>query len=127
MCRWGNTPLDEARLSGNKILIKLLEEAKYLQFPEFPSSSQEPSVTDKIPKKKCTIYPFPPWEPKGQNKFGVVLWVPDTIDELMKTAADHLKLELPQASCIITEDAGKILDVDMITDGQKLYLISNQE
>ncbi|GJZ76792.1 potassium channel SKOR-like protein [Tanacetum coccineum] len=125
--RWGNTPLDEARLSGNKILIKLLEEAKYLQLPEFPSSSQEPSVTDKIPKKKCTIYPFPPWEPKGQNKFGVVLWVPDTIDELMKTAADHLKLELPHASCIITEDVGKILDVDMITDGQKLYLISNQE
>ncbi|PWA67392.1 Ankyrin repeat-containing protein [Artemisia annua] len=104
--RWGNTPLDEARLSGNTILIKLLEEVKYLQLPEFPSSSQEPS---------------------GQPSLGIVLWVPDTIDELMKTTSDHLKLELPHASCIITEDVGRILDVDMITDGQKLYLTSNQE
>ncbi|GKF41315.1 hypothetical protein Tco_0124657, partial [Tanacetum coccineum] len=35
----GNTPLIEARLCRNNILIKLLEEVKYLQLPEFPSSS----------------------------------------------------------------------------------------
>lgn len=79
-----------------------------------------------MPRKKCTIYPFQPWEPKDQNKFGIVLWVPDSIDELMKTAADHLKLDLSPASCIITEDSGKVLDVDFITDGQKLYLVTTQ-
>lgn len=122
--RWGNTPLNEARLSGNKILIKLLEEAKSFQMSEFPSCSQGPTVTDKTTRKKCTIYPFQPWEPKDQNKYGVVLWIPETIDELMKSAADHLKLTLSPTCCIITEDAGKIVDVDMITDGQKLYLIT---
>ncbi|KAL4577960.1 hypothetical protein LXL04_014075 [Taraxacum kok-saghyz] len=119
--RWGNTPLDEARLSGNKILVKLLEEAKSLQLLEFPSGSDE--LTGKIAVKKCTVYPFNPWELKDKNKYGVVLWVPDTIDELMKTAADYLKLEVSSNFCIVTEDAGKIVDVDMISDGQKLYLI----
>ncbi|PWA51284.1 potassium channel, voltage-dependent, EAG/ELK/ERG, Ankyrin repeat-containing domain protein [Artemisia annua] len=69
-----------------------------------------------------------PWElPKDQNKYGVVLWVPDTIEELIEKAADHFKLDLPPNSCIIiTEDAGQIVDADMITDGQKLYLITSQ-
>ncbi|PWA53533.1 Ankyrin repeat-containing protein [Artemisia annua] len=125
--RWGNTPLDEARLSGNEILINLLEEAKSSQLSEFPSSSQEPS--DRKARRKCTIYPFQPWElPKDQNKYGVVLWVPDTLDELIETAADHLKLDLSPNSCIIvTADAGKIVDVDMIANGQKLYLITTKE
>ncbi|MFS7962097.1 hypothetical protein Hanom_Chr08g00722651 [Helianthus anomalus] len=26
-CRWGNTPLDEARVGGSKKLIKILEDA----------------------------------------------------------------------------------------------------
>lgn len=41
MCRWGNTPLDEGRMSGNKMLIKLLEEAKDVQLSELPEGSQE--------------------------------------------------------------------------------------
>ncbi|KAK1410666.1 hypothetical protein QVD17_37204 [Tagetes erecta] len=123
--RWGNTPLDEARSSGNRMLIKLLEEAKSSQLLEFPSSSEESK--DKTPRKKCTIYAFQPWEQKDQSKLGIVLWVPDSIDELMKTAADHLKLDLDPTSCIIvTEDAGQVSDVDMINDGQKLYLITTQ-
>ncbi|KAL7614773.1 hypothetical protein Lser_V15G06872 [Lactuca serriola] len=120
--RWGNTPVDEARLSGNKILMKLLEERKSFQMSEFPSCSQE--TRDKMSRKKCTVYAFQPWEIKDERKYGVVLWVPDTIDELMKTAAEHLKLELSTGFCIVTEDVGKILDVNMITDGQKIYLIT---
>ena len=86
-------------------------------------------VTDRKAGRKCTIYPFQPWElPKDQNKYGVVLWVPDTIDELIETAVDHLKLDLSPNSCIIvTADAGKIVDVDMIANGQKLYLITTHE
>ncbi|CAI9272031.1 unnamed protein product [Lactuca saligna] len=100
--RWGNTPLDEARLSGNMILMKLLEEAKSFQMSEFPSCSQE--TRDKMSRKKCTVYAFQPWELKDERKYGVVLWVPDTIDELMKTAAEQLKLELSTGFCIVTED-----------------------
>lgn len=124
--RWGNTPLDEARLSGNKMLIELLEEAKSFQLSEYPSRFQEPTVTDKMPQKKCTVYPFHPWESKDPKKYGVVLWVPDTINELIKAVIDHLKLDFSPTFCIVTEDVGKILDVDIITDGQKLYLVTTE-
>ncbi|KAK3039345.1 hypothetical protein RJ639_028745 [Escallonia herrerae] len=39
--RWGNTPLDDGRMCGNKNMIKLLEEAKYSQLSELPDLSQE--------------------------------------------------------------------------------------
>ena len=41
LCRWGNTPLDEGRMCGNKNLIKLLEDAKSTQLSEFPYCSKE--------------------------------------------------------------------------------------
>ncbi|XVF23160.1 hypothetical protein REPUB_Repub13aG0013300 [Reevesia pubescens] len=117
--RWGNTPLDEARMCGNKILIKLLEDAKSTQLSEFPYCSKE--ITDKMHPKKCTVFPFHPWDAKQQRRHGIVLWIPQTIEELVKTAAEQL--DFPGGYCILSEDAGKILDVDMINDGQKLYLI----
>lgn len=42
-CRWGNTPLDEGRMSGNKNLIKLLEIAKSSQLAEI--TNQSPEIT----------------------------------------------------------------------------------
>lgn len=54
-----------------------------------------------------------------------MLWVPHTIKELIQTAAEQL--QTPSVSCILSEDAGKILDVDMIGDGQKLYLVSETQ
>lgn len=73
-------------------------------------------------KKKCTVFPLHPQDAKEQRIHGVVLWVPRTIEELIKSAAEHLSFA--DASCILSEDEGKIIDVDMINDGQKLYLIS---
>ncbi|GMP25662.1 hypothetical protein CsSME_00002422 [Camellia sinensis var. sinensis] len=119
--RWGNTPLDDAQMCGNKNLIKLLEDAKSTQLSQFPSCSQE--ITDKVHKRKCTVFPFHPWDPKEKGKHGIVLWVPQKIEELIKTAAEQL--DFACSFCILlSEDAGKIVDVDMIRDGQKLYLIS---
>jgi hypothetical protein len=46
------------------------------------------------------------------------------MEELVKAASE--KLQLPDGSCILSEDAGKILEVDMIDDGQKLYLTSDR-
>ncbi|XP_021298262.1 potassium channel SKOR isoform X2 [Herrania umbratica] len=118
--RWGNTPLDEGRMCGNKHLIKLLEDAKSTQLTEFPYCTRE--ITDKMHPKKCTVFPFHPWEAKEERRHGIVLWIPHTIEDLVKTAAEQL--EFPDGSCVLSEDAGKILDVDMINDGEKLYLIS---
>ncbi|XP_062118093.1 potassium channel SKOR-like isoform X2 [Humulus lupulus] len=42
--RWGNTPLDEARIGGDKKLIKLLEVARSSQLLEFSESYQENKV-----------------------------------------------------------------------------------
>ncbi|XP_027331706.1 potassium channel SKOR-like [Abrus precatorius] len=117
--RWGNTPVDEARMCGNKNLIKLLEDAKSAQLSEFPYPSQE--FTDKMHPKKCTMFSFHPWDPKDNRRHGIVLWVPHTIEELIKTAAEHT--DFSGNSCILSEDAGKITDVGMIKDGQKLYLV----
>ncbi|KAH6837532.1 STELAR K+ outward rectifier [Perilla frutescens var. hirtella] len=122
--RWGNTPMDEGRICGNKNLIRLLEEAKTAQLSEYPDSSHE--VTDRThQKKKCTVFPFHPWDPKEGGRYGVVMWVPHTMEELIEAASNQL--ELADAPCILlSEDGGKILDVEMITDAQKLYLIINQ-
>ncbi|KAM1011955.1 hypothetical protein EV1_046739 [Malus domestica] len=120
--RWGNTPLDEGRMCGNKNLIKLLEEAKAAQLTEFPYCAQE--ITDKMHPKKCTVYPFHPWESREGRRPGIVLWVPSTIGELIGTAGEQLEFSSSGSGIILTEDAGKILDVDLINDGQKLYLVS---
>lgn len=50
--RWGNTPLDEGRMCGNKNLIKLLEDAKAAQLSDFPYPSREITGLDqKLPPK----------------------------------------------------------------------------
>nr|XP_043633382.1 potassium channel SKOR-like [Erigeron canadensis] len=108
-----------------KILANLEKEAKTRQSLELSSYFQEPS--EKVTQKRCTVYPFQPWEEsKDQNKYGVVLRVPDTIDELMKTAAEYLKLDLLPTSCIITKEKGQIVNADIIKDEEKLYLITTQ-
>ncbi|KAJ6375929.1 hypothetical protein OIU77_000821 [Salix suchowensis] len=106
--RWGNTPLDEARIGGNKDLIKLLEAARASQ------------VADDMQRMKCTVFPFHPWDPKEKRRDGVVLWVPQTIEELVKAAMEELK---SSGGYILSENGGKILDVNMISHDQKLFLV----
>lgn len=67
------------------------------------------------------MFPFHPWDPKERKRSGIVLWVPHTIEELIKIASDQLHFS--SAACILSEDAGKILDADLINDGQRLYLV----
>ncbi|KAM7515882.1 hypothetical protein LguiA_005465 [Lonicera macranthoides] len=121
--RWGNTPLDEGRLCGNKNMIKILEEAKSSQLSEFHDHLQE--ITDKMHPRKCTVFSSDPWETKEKRGYGIVMWVPRTIEELIESASDQLKLPCSGGSCILlSEDAGKIIDVDMINDGQILYIVN---
>lgn len=106
--RWGNTPLDDARLGGNKNLIKLLEDAKCSQIQG-------------MQRKKCIIFPFDPWHTNEDRRQGIVLWVPQTTEELIKTAMQQFKFS--GVYCILSENGGKIIDVDMISDGAKLFLV----
>lgn len=121
--RWGNTPLDESRICGNKNLIRLLENAKSVQLTEFPDHHEFSDKTHV--KKKCTVFPFHPEDAKDKRKHGIVLWVPHGIEELVTNAAEQL--EVLGECCILSEDGGKILDVDLISDGQKLYLVSEED
>ncbi|KAL3621794.1 hypothetical protein CASFOL_034454 [Castilleja foliolosa] len=118
--RWGNTPMDEGRMGGNKNMIQFLDEAKMMQLSEFPDSSLD--IIDKSHKKKCTVFPFHPLGPKEGKKHGIAIWVPQTIKELTEQASKQLKLA--DGSFVLSEDGGKILDVDMIKDGQKLYMVN---
>ncbi|KAL2898679.1 Potassium channel SKOR [Bienertia sinuspersici] len=121
--RWGNTPLDEAWTTGHKNLIKLLEDAKSAQL-SLPSAHGE-EMLDRKHHKKCTVFPFHPWGDKENRRPGIVLWVPHTLEELIEVASE--KLKCPTGSCILSDDGGKILDIELIDNGQKLYLISETE
>jgi hypothetical protein len=46
--RWGNTPLDDAWIGGNKNLIKLLEVTRTSQLSKLSDCSQEIRGTNKI-------------------------------------------------------------------------------
>lgn len=83
------------------------------------------TITDKIRQKKCTVFPFHPWDPKEERREGVVLWVPQSIQDLIKAAREQLKCS--SGSCILSENGGKILDISMVTDDQKLYLVGEAQ
>ncbi|KAL1197170.1 Potassium channel GORK [Cardamine amara subsp. amara] len=120
--RWGNSPLDEARTCGNKKLIKLLEVAKTGQ-----SSSSHELQEERTERRKCTVFPFQPHEAKEERsrKHGVMVWIPSDLQKLVVTAAKELGLSNEASFVILSEDGGRITDIDMISDGQKLYLISD--
>ncbi|KAK7320201.1 hypothetical protein RJT34_04937 [Clitoria ternatea] len=126
--RWGNTPLHEAHIGGNRNMIKMLEVAKASQLAELSileySGATKPMLPsrDGIPKKRCTVFPFHPWDQKADRREGVVLWVPQSIEELIKDAKKHL--EISNGSCILSEQGGKILYVDMINSDEKLFLVN---
>ncbi|WVZ21948.1 hypothetical protein V8G54_000492 [Vigna mungo] len=147
---WGNTPLHEAHTCGNRNMIKLLEVAKVSQLAELwhlnlgmlntlhfllgfdvrdawilMFATPVLQSTNEIPKKRCTVYPFHPWDHKASKREGVVLWVPQSIEELIKEAGKHL--ETTNNSYILSEEGGKVLHVDMINNDEKLFVVSEAQ
>ncbi|KAJ4835812.1 hypothetical protein Tsubulata_031355 [Turnera subulata] len=118
--RWGNTPLDDARVGGDKNLIKLLQAARDSQLSE--SSECPQRMQNEMGRRKCTVFPFHPWDQLEKRREGAVLWVPPTIEELVKAAMEQLKTH---HGVILSENGGRILDVNMISDDQKLFLVSD--
>ncbi|WOL06611.1 potassium channel KOR1-like isoform X1 [Canna indica] len=120
--RWGNTPIDEAVKSGSKSMMTLFEDAKGEQLSSLSERAQE--ILDKKQlQKKCTVFPFHPWGPKEKRKEGVTMWIPQNMEELIKSAEELLNCS---GSRILSEDGGRILDVGMICDNQKLYFVADQ-
>ncbi|XP_072953245.1 potassium channel KOR1-like isoform X1 [Typha angustifolia] len=115
MDRWGTTPLDVVRKCGYKSLMVLLENAKSKEVSMFPGCSKE--IRD---KRRCIVFPIHPWDPKEKGKEGVMLWIPNTMEELIKSSQEQLKF---LGSCLLSEDGARILDVEMVSDGQKLHLV----
>ncbi|KAK7358107.1 hypothetical protein VNO77_00028 [Canavalia gladiata] len=130
--RWGNTPLHEAHTGGNRNMIKMLEHANVSQLAQLSNCIHETRATPRlpstyeIPKKRCIVFPFHPWWDHRENrKEGVVLWVPQSIEELITEATKHL--EISNNSYILSEQGGKILYVDMINNDEKLFLVSEAQ
>lgn len=80
------------------------------------------AITDEMRQKKCTVFPFHPWDPKEERREGVMLWVPKSVQELINAAREQLKCT--SGNTILSEDGGKIFDINMVTNDQKIYLVS---
>ncbi|XP_052183654.1 potassium channel SKOR-like isoform X2 [Diospyros lotus] len=122
--RWGNTPLDEARIGGDKNLIQLLEDAKRTQLSDFSDCFKETQAQDQRQRRICTVFPFNPWDKREDRRQGVVLRIPQGMEELVAAAAREL--QVPGAACILSETGGRILDIGMISDGQNLFLVNEE-
>ncbi|XP_078159636.1 potassium channel KOR1-like isoform X1 [Carex rostrata] len=122
MDRWGTSPVDESRKCGSKSMMLLLEKAKADELSKFPSRSEE--IQDKLHPRRCSVFPFHPWDSNEKRKEGVVLWVPRTIEDLIKSSKEQLNCS---GSRLLSEDGARIVDVDMISDKQKLYLVAGSE
>ena len=98
-------------MCGNEFLIEYLEEqAKMGRKETYPKT------------KMCNVLPCRPWDPLEGRKLGIRMWVPQTMEELIKNASH--KLRMLEAKCIILcEEGCQVTDVDSIVDMQRLYLI----
>ncbi|KAK3132094.1 hypothetical protein QOZ80_6AG0515690 [Eleusine coracana subsp. coracana] len=130
--RWGTTPLDEGRKCGGRTLAALLDKAKADELATFPDRGEE--VRDKVHPRRCSVFPYHPWQQAGNDgearrkKEGVVLWIPHTIDGLVASAQEKLGVPGPSTRMrLLSEDGARVLDVDMVNDGQKLYLVGGED
>ncbi|KAE8812996.1 Potassium channel SKOR [Hordeum vulgare] len=118
--RWGTTPLDEGRKSGSKPLMMLLEQAKADELSKFPGRGEE--VRDRMHPRRCSVFPNHPWDDGAERREGVTLWIPHTIDGLVRSAQEKLGMS-GQGLRLLGEDGARVQEVDMVHDGQKLYLV----
>ncbi|VAI72670.1 unnamed protein product [Triticum turgidum subsp. durum] len=122
--RRGTTPLDEGRKSGSKPLIVLLEEAKTEELSKFPTRGEK--VRDKIHQRLCSVFPCHPLNTDAKRKEGVMLWIPHTMNELIRSAQEKLGLSGSRLR-LLCEDGAAVQEVDMVIDGQKLYLVGDED
>uniref|UniRef100_A0A0D9WNW3 Potassium channel n=1 Tax=Leersia perrieri TaxID=77586 RepID=A0A0D9WNW3_9ORYZ len=125
--RWGTTPLDEGRKCGSKTMMQLLDAAKADELSKFPDRGEE--VRDKMHPRRCSVFPYHPWDSGEKRREGVVVWIPHTIEGLIRSAQEKLGLDGDGEGKLrlLGEDGARVQDVDMVHDGQKLYLVGGVE
>jgi potassium channel len=124
--RWSTTPLDEGRKCGGRTLAVLLEKAMADELAAFPDRGEE--VRDKVHPRRCSVFPYHPWQARRKKKEGVVLWIPHTVEGLVASAQEKLGVRGHVSQLrLLSEDGARVLDVDMVNDGQKLYLVGGED
>ncbi|KAE8676149.1 Potassium channel SKOR [Hibiscus syriacus] len=141
--KFGNTPLLEAIKHGHdKVTCLLVGAGALLSMDDagcFPcmtvarrdldllnralAGGIDPNAKSEMWKEKCTVFPFHPWNEKEEKRRGVVLWVAQSMNELIKEAKEQFEYG-DGYWCILSEDAAKIPDIKMISNDQKLYLVN---
>ncbi|CAN6164404.1 unnamed protein product [Urochloa humidicola] len=130
--RWGTTPLDEARRCSGRTLLALLEQARADELSKFPERGEEASRDHRMHHpRRCSVFPYHPWREaagRPRRKEGVVLWIPHTVEGLVASAQE--KLGVPghgERLRLLSEDGARLVDVDTVSDGQKLYLVGGED
>ncbi|CAN6208081.1 unnamed protein product [Urochloa humidicola] len=130
--RWGTMPLNEARKCGGRTLLALLEQARADELSKFPERGEDAIRDHRTHPRRCSVFPYHPWRAAaaGRRKEGVVLWIPHTVEGLVASAQE--KLGVPGGGertrmRLLCEDGARVLDVDTVSDGQKLYLVGGDE
>jgi potassium channel len=125
--RWGTTPLDEGRKCGGRTLVALLDMAKADELAAFPDRGEE--VRDKTHPRRCSVFPYHPWGGgEARRKEGVALWIPHSVDGLVASAQEKLGVPGPVSQLrLLSGDGARVLDVDIVNDGQKLYLVGGDD
>ena len=72
------------------------------------------------------MFPNHPWDVEAKRKEGVMLWTPHTIDGLVRLAQEKLGSSGSRPR-LLSEDGATVQDVDMVVDGQKLYLVGDED
>jgi potassium channel len=83
-------------------------------------------VADKIHQRLCSVFPYHPLNTDVKRKEGVMLWIPHTINELIRSAQEKLGLSGSRLR-LLCEDGAAVQEVDMVIDGQKLYLVGDED
>ncbi|KAI3451326.1 hypothetical protein Pfo_007991 [Paulownia fortunei] len=105
--RWGNTPLDEGQMCRNKNILDFWKTQRHLNYPNFLITLKRLQTTT----KEVHSVSISPMGSQGQQKTGLVMWVPHSIEELINVASKQLGL--PDVLCILSGGGGKIFEVDM--------------
>ncbi|MCO5594662.1 hypothetical protein L7F22_048695 [Adiantum nelumboides] len=70
--------------------------------------------------KRCTIFPCSPWTAPEDRKRGLVVWVPDTINELLLIASEHFGHTCRHA---LNQDGGEFSSTQLIRDSELVFVI----
>ena len=72
--------------------------------------------------RRCTVFACFPWVSMEERIFGVVLRVPDSIDELLHMASQHFACTYNH---VVNEDMGEILDTKLIRDLERVFVVNS--